>query len=122
MDSDWCLFCEKHVQEQDAVYCSKDCMRKDKNMALTNNPSATNASAANGSYAIPSKRFANSSMAATYPSMFRSSTLVSSSITNRGGISKGSAVAFAHLPTSTTNVRSLPSIRSTRRQPLVLFG
>jgi len=56
-------------------------------------------------------------MTVTYPSMFRSSTLVPASISSRGGISK----AFTPIPAATTSIRCLPVSRSAvRRQPLVL--
>ncbi|KAF9991366.1 hypothetical protein BGZ80_007498 [Entomortierella chlamydospora] len=121
MDSDWCLFCEKHVMDLGAAYCSKDCARMDKLMS-TSKPSASSfMTPASSSSSLPTfKRFATSSMTATYPSMYRSSTLVPTSMSSRGGISKNGNTSN---PTATTSIRCLPVGRSsTRRQPLVLYG
>ncbi|KAF9582164.1 hypothetical protein BGW38_000560 [Lunasporangiospora selenospora] len=129
MDSDWCLFCEKHVLELGAAYCSKDCARMDKLVALSNKPSSASTlssgasspfSSVAGSPLNPSmKRSVHPPMTMTYPSMFRSSTLVPASISSRGGISKS---GYTPIPVSTTNIRCLPASRnSSRRQPLVLY-
>ncbi|KAF9426570.1 hypothetical protein BGZ94_006336 [Podila epigama] len=122
MDSDWCLFCEKHVMDLGAAYCSKECARMDKLMSVTNKPglstvSTTASTVAPSSSSLTSvKRLAP--MTVTYPSMFRSSTLVPASISSRGGISK---TAFTPIPAATTSIRCLPVSRSAvRRQPLVL--
>ncbi|KAF9377328.1 hypothetical protein CPB97_010284 [Podila verticillata] len=124
MDSDWCLFCEKHVMDLGAAYCSKECSRMDKLMSSTT-PSLSSLSLSSvpvasflppqNSCSMSSKRLAP--MTVTYPSMFRSSTLVPASISGRGGISK----AFTPIPAATTSIRCLPVSRSAvRRQPLVL--
>jgi len=126
MDSDWCLFCEKHVMDLGAAYCSKECSKMDKLMSLANKPSSTvlsspsiSASALTPASASSMKRFAHSPMTVTYPSMFKSSTLVPSSMSSRGGISKS---AYTPIPAATTSIRCLPASRSAvRRQPLVLF-
>ncbi|KAF9160711.1 hypothetical protein DFQ27_009189 [Actinomortierella ambigua] len=123
MDSDWCLFCEKHVLDLGAAYCSKDCAQKDKVMAL-----AKASSSASGSLNAPSshqsssvKRLAHTPMTVMYTSMYRSSTLVPASMSSRGGISKGSSSCsgYSPVPAATTNIRCLPASRP-RRQPLVL--
>ncbi|KAG0203272.1 hypothetical protein BGX28_004413 [Mortierella sp. GBA30] len=123
MDSDWCLFCEKHVMDLGAVYCSKECSRMDKLMSMANKPAASSSAS---SPLMPSssslKRSAHSPMTVTYPSMYRSSTLVPTSMSSRGGISKNAA-SFTPIPAATTSIRCLPVSRSTvRRQPLVLHG
>ncbi|KAG0221489.1 hypothetical protein B0O80DRAFT_494350 [Mortierella sp. GBAus27b] len=117
MDSDWCLFCEKHVLDLGAAYCSKECARMDKLMSVTNKPAV--ASSTSTSASTPAfKRFANSPMTVNYPSMYRSSTLVPASLSSRGGITKG---AYTPIPAAATNIRCPPIARSaTRRQPLVL--
>ncbi|KAF9194356.1 hypothetical protein BGZ51_000108 [Haplosporangium sp. Z 767] len=125
MDSDWCLFCEKHVMDLGAAYCSKECARMDKLMSLTNKPMASTSASpsAFASSLMPSssaKRIAHSPMTVTYPAMYRSSTLVPASMSIRGGISKTS---FTPIPAATTSIRCLPVNRSSvRRQPLVLHG
>ncbi|KAF9360514.1 hypothetical protein BGX26_009062 [Mortierella sp. AD094] len=131
MDSDWCLFCEKHVMDLGAAYCSKDCARMDKLMSITSKPTSASSisTSAASSFMTPApsssslptfKRFANSPMTVTYPSMYRSSTLVPTSMSSRGGISKSGNTLT---PTATTSIRCLPVGRSsTRRQPLVLHG
>ncbi|KAF9139782.1 hypothetical protein BG015_001906 [Linnemannia schmuckeri] len=126
MDSDWCMFCEKHVMDLGAVYCSKECARMDKLMSMANKPSATSSSpSVSISSASPLapvssvKRFAHSPMTVTYPSMYRSSTLIPASMSSRGGISKNSCTP---IPAATTSIRCLPVSRSAaRRQPLVLY-
>ncbi|KAG0043942.1 hypothetical protein BGZ83_010824 [Gryganskiella cystojenkinii] len=124
MDSDWCLFCEKHVMDLGAAYCSKECSKMDKLMSLANKPSSSPSTSAfapaAASSSVPSsmKRFAHSPMTVTYPSMFKSSTLVPSSMSSRGGICKS---AYTPIPAATTSIRCLPQSRSAvRRQPLVL--
>ncbi|KAF9326014.1 hypothetical protein BG006_010523 [Podila minutissima] len=125
MDSDWCLFCEKHVMDLGAAYCSKECSRMDKlmnstkpslsSLSMSSAPVASSFLAPQTSSSMSSKRLAP--MTVTYPSMFRSSTLVPASISSRGGISK----AFTPIPAATTSIRCLPISRSAvRRQPLVL--
>ncbi|KAF9937883.1 hypothetical protein BGZ67_000769 [Mortierella alpina] len=124
MDSDWCLFCEKHVMDLGAVYCSKECSRMDKLMSLAHKPvaSSTLLTSSSSSSSSSIKRFAHSPMTVTYPSMFRSSTLLPSSMASRGGISKN-ASSFTPIPAATTSIRCLPVSRSAvRRQPLVLHG
>ncbi|KAF9287202.1 hypothetical protein BGZ72_007461 [Mortierella alpina] len=124
MDSDWCLFCEKHVMDLGAVYCSKECSRMDKLMSLAHKPvaSSSNSTLLTSSSSSSMKRFAHSPMTVTYPSMFRSSTLVPTSMASRGGISKN-ASSFTPIPAATTSIRCLPVSRSAvRRQPLVLHG
>ncbi|KAG0345299.1 hypothetical protein BG004_003812 [Podila humilis] len=124
MDSDWCLFCEKHVMDLGAAYCSKECSRMDKLMSATNKPSTLSSLSAVSATVpstllsqLPSKRLAP--MTVTYPSMFRASTLVPASISSRGGISK--SASFTPIPAATTSIRCLPVSRSAvRRQPLVL--
>jgi len=65
------------------------------------------------------KRFAHSPMTVTYPSMFKSSTLLPSAMSSRGGICKS---AYTPIPAATTSIRCLPASRSAvRRQPLVLY-
>ncbi|KAF8940475.1 hypothetical protein BGZ58_006317 [Dissophora ornata] len=127
MDSDWCLFCEKHVMDLGAAYCSKECARMDKLMSVSNKPSAAtvsiSASPLTPASSTPFKRFAHSPMTVTYSSMYRSSTLVPASISSRGGISKSSCGnnAYTPIPAVTTSIRCLPISRSAvRRQPLVL--
>ncbi|KAG9066295.1 hypothetical protein KI688_001516 [Linnemannia hyalina] len=124
MDSDWCMFCEKHVMDLGAAYCSKDCARMDKLMSMANKPSATSSSPSVSTSASPLapvssiKRYAHSPMTVTYPSMYRSSSLIPASMSSRGGISKNSC---APIPAATTSIRCLPVSRSAvRRQPLVL--
>ncbi|KAF9349738.1 hypothetical protein BGX34_001631 [Mortierella sp. NVP85] len=121
MDSDWCLFCEKHVLDLGAVYCSKECARMDKLMSVSNKPAAASTSASSLTTAPSStfKRFAHPSTTPAYPSMYRSSTLVPTSLSSRGGISKS---AFTPIPAAATNIR-YPSVgrSATRRQPLVLY-
>ncbi|KAI8604336.1 hypothetical protein EDD21DRAFT_412187 [Dissophora ornata] len=132
MDSDWCLFCEKHVQDLGALYCSKECARKDKLMAVTSKPSSFSSSSPPSSTSssptlTPStnslslKRPSRLTMTVTYPCMFRSSTLVPASISSRGGIRKDT---FSPFPAMTaTSIRCLPLSRSgVRRQPLALDG
>ncbi|KAF9293005.1 hypothetical protein BKA57DRAFT_508563 [Linnemannia elongata] len=124
MDSDWCMFCEKHVMDLGAAYCSKECARMDKLMSMSNKPSVTSSSpsisisSASPLASVSSiKRYAHSPMTVTYPSMYRSSTLIPASMSSRGGISKNSTP----IPAATTSIRCLPVSRSTvRRQPLVL--
>ncbi|KAG0261255.1 hypothetical protein BG011_001234 [Mortierella polycephala] len=117
MDSDWCLFCEKHVMDLGAAYCSKECSRMDKLMSITKKPIASTSPLMPSSSA---KRVAHSPMTVTYPAMYRSSTLVPASMSSRGGISKTS---FTPIPAATTSIRCLPVNRSSvRRQPLVLHG
>jgi len=105
-----------------AAYCSKECSKMDKLMSLANKSSPSiSASALTPASASASsmKRFAHSPMTVTYPSMFKSSTLVPSSVSSRGGISKS---AYTPIPAATTSIRCLPASRSAvRRQPLVLF-
>ncbi|KAG0340004.1 hypothetical protein BG004_006584 [Podila humilis] len=121
MDSDWCLFCEKHVDELGALYCSKECSRKDKLMSSTSKsfsvtPSAPSTAASTTTFTYTTRRLAP--MTVTYTSMFRPSTLVPTTMSGRGGISKS---AFTPIPTTTTSIRCLPTNRSSvRRQPLVL--
>ncbi|KAF9383698.1 hypothetical protein CPB97_006248 [Podila verticillata] len=120
MDSDWCLFCEKHVNDLGALYCSKECSRMDKLMSASKSSNftlATSSSAASTSTASSTRRVAaHLPMTVTY-SMFRPSTLVPSSMSSRGGIAK----AFTPIPAATTSIRCLPTNRSAvRRQPLVL--
>jgi len=125
MDSDWCLFCEKHVMDLGAAYCSKECSKMDKIMSLANKPSSAvssspsiSASALTPAASSSMKRFAHSPMTVTYPSMFKSSTLVPSAMSSRGGICKS---AYTPIPAATTSIRCLPASRSAvRRQPLVL--
>ncbi|KAG0360226.1 hypothetical protein BC939DRAFT_470598 [Gamsiella multidivaricata] len=122
MDSDWCLFCEKHVLDLGAAYCSKECVRMDKLISVANKPSssASISSPLTPVSASPFKRYAHSPMTVTYPSMYRSSTLVPTSMSSRGGISKNGG-AYTPIPAATTSIRCLPVSRSTtRRQPLVL--
>ncbi|KAF9328365.1 hypothetical protein BGZ91_001038 [Linnemannia elongata] len=124
MDSDWCMFCEKHVMDLGAAYCSKECARMDKLMSMSNKPSVTSSSpsisisSASPLASVSSiKRYAHSPMTVTYPSMYRSSTLIPASMSSRGGISKNSTP----IPAATTSIRCLPVSRSAvRRQPLVL--
>ncbi|KAG0292387.1 hypothetical protein BGZ98_002592, partial [Dissophora globulifera] len=128
MDSDWCLFCEKHVFDLGAAYCSKECSRMDKLMSLANKPSSSSsaslvsaATASSASLPPSFKRYAHSPMTVTYPTKYRSATLVPASIASRGGISKssGSNSAFTPIPAATTSIRCLPVSRSAvRRQPL----
>jgi len=105
-----------------AAYCSKECSKMDKLMSLANKSSPSiSASALTPASASASsmKRFAHSPMTVTYPSMFKSSTLVPSSMSSRGGISKS---AYTPIPAATTSIRCLPASRSAvRRQPLVLY-
>ncbi|KAG0378171.1 hypothetical protein BGX24_004594 [Mortierella sp. AD032] len=130
MDSDWCMFCEKHVMDLGAAYCSKDCARMDKLMSMANKPSVVASSPSTSSPSSASslssplapvssiKRFAHSPMTVTYPSMYRSSTLIPASMASRGGISKNGCTP---IPAATTSIRCLPVSRSAvRRQPLVL--
>ncbi|KAG0230632.1 hypothetical protein BGW42_000837 [Actinomortierella wolfii] len=125
MDSDWCLFCEKHVLDLGAAYCSKECAQKDKLMALAAASKSTASMPSNSpsSYQSSSvKRLAHAPMTVMYPSMYRPSTLVPASMSSRGGISKGSSLScsgYSPLPASTTSIRCLPASRP-RRQPLVL--
>ncbi|KAF9974896.1 hypothetical protein BGZ73_001594 [Actinomortierella ambigua] len=123
MDSDWCLFCEKHVSDLGAAYCSKDCAQKDKLMALAKATASSGPSNAPSSYQSSSvKRLAHTPMTVMYPSMYRSSTLVPASMSSRGGISKGSSSScsgYSPLPAAATNIRCLPASRP-RRLPLVL--
>ncbi|KAF9436224.1 hypothetical protein BGZ76_004512, partial [Entomortierella beljakovae] len=90
MDSDWCLFCEKHVMELGAAYCSKDCARMDKQVSAANMSISTSClTPAPSSSSLPAfKRFSHSPMSVSFPSMYRSSNLVPTSISSRGGISK----------------------------------
>ncbi|KAF9919198.1 hypothetical protein FBU30_011133 [Linnemannia zychae] len=126
MDSDWCMFCEKHVMDLGAAYCSKECARMDKLMSMANKPSSTVASVSGSSSPLTAansvssiKRIAHSPMTVTYPSMYRSSTLIPASMSSRGGISKN---ACTPIPAATTSIRCLPISRSSvRRQPLVLY-
>ncbi|KAG0085050.1 hypothetical protein BGZ93_006392 [Podila epicladia] len=119
MDSDWCLFCEKHVNDPGALYCSKECSRMDKLSSASKSSNLTPATSSAASTSItPSTRrlAAHSPMTVTY-SMFRPSTLVPSSMASRGGVSK----PFTPIPAATTSIRCLPSSRgAVRRQPLVL--
>ncbi|KAG0319396.1 hypothetical protein BGZ99_005128 [Dissophora globulifera] len=103
----------------------------DKLMSLANKPSSSSsaslvsaATASSASSLPPSfKRYAHSPMTVTYPTKYRSATLVPASIASRGGISKssGSNSAFTPIPAATTSIRCLPVSRSAvRRQPLVL--
>ncbi|KAF9350288.1 hypothetical protein BGX26_011502 [Mortierella sp. AD094] len=130
MDSDWCLFCEKHVQDLGAVYCSKECAKKDILMAtsanLSSDPSFSLVSnlAAFSTTSSPSLSFRRSTSQtapAIYPCMFRPSSPASDSSFNRRGISKPFSSASA--AAATTSVRGLPLNRgAARRQPLVLHG
>ncbi|KAF9106359.1 hypothetical protein BGX27_009195 [Mortierella sp. AM989] len=127
MDSDWCLFCEKHVMDLGAAYCSKECARMEKLISTTSKHTSASISTSASSFLTPVpssssmpalKRFAPTT--ATYPSMYRSSTLVPTSMSSRGGISKSGNTLT---PAATTSIRCLPVGRSsTRRQPLVLHG
>ncbi|KAI1300554.1 hypothetical protein EDD11_006099 [Mortierella claussenii] len=101
-----------------AAYCSKDCARMDKLMSVANKSVAQPSSSLSSS--LSAKRFAHSPMTVTYNSMYRSSTLVPSSMSSRGGISK---TGYTPIPAATTSIRCLPVSRSAvRRQPLVLHG
>ncbi|KAF9914459.1 hypothetical protein BX616_008265 [Lobosporangium transversale] len=120
MDSDWCLFCEKHVMDLGAVYCSKECSRMDKLMSVANKPSIQPSISSLSSSSLSFKRFAQSSMTVTYPSMYRSSTLVPTSMSSRGGISKTGYTPVPAPAVATTANRCLPHNRSGRRQPLAL--
>ncbi|KAF9430101.1 hypothetical protein BGZ94_008305 [Podila epigama] len=121
MDSDWCLFCEKHVNELGALYCSKECSRKDKLMSTTNTPSSLTSASSSLSSSSARRLAAHAPLTVTYPSMFRSSTLVPSSMTNRGICKSGAPASFTPIPAATTSIRCLPMNRSSvRRQPLVL--
>ncbi|ORZ27606.1 hypothetical protein BCR41DRAFT_345581 [Lobosporangium transversale] len=100
MDSDWCLFCEKHVYELDAVYCSMECARMDKQTAVASNSlsfgtsmSTDRAMASSIFYSpsmLPLRRPTQQLITVSYPCMFRSSNLAPKSISGRGGVRKGS--------------------------------
>ncbi|KAI1320078.1 hypothetical protein EDD11_002050 [Mortierella claussenii] len=106
MDSDWCLFCEKHVNDLDALYCSKECARMDK-LTATANKSSSSASSSmppgratllplttstltnhNGLPSLSLRRSVKQPLTVSYPCMFRASTLIPHSISGRGGIRK----------------------------------
>ncbi|KAG0367162.1 hypothetical protein BC939DRAFT_440651 [Gamsiella multidivaricata] len=118
MDSDWCLFCEKHVDDLGALYCSKECARMDKTMAISNRQSS---SPSVSSPLLNLKRSSRQSTTVTYPSMFRVSTLFPASTSSRGGIAKGPT--YSPIPATPAGIRSAPLNRTTtRRQPFVLQG
>ncbi|KAF9174791.1 hypothetical protein BGX21_009227 [Mortierella sp. AD011] len=135
MDSDWCLFCEKHVQDLGAVYCSKECAKKDILMAtsasLPSDPSFSIVSnlAAFSSTSGPTLSFRRSScqtVPVIYPCMFRSSSpgfdsgldSASDSSSIYRGINKHFSPASAM--TVTSGVRCLSLNRGATPHPLVL--
>ncbi|KAF9434732.1 hypothetical protein BGZ76_007529 [Entomortierella beljakovae] len=143
MDSDWCLFCEKHVQELDALYCSKECARKDKLMATSSKSTtrlssslASNITAIPQGNNIPSsfRRSASQSATMAFPGLSRSSSHSLGLVSSRRGVIKSSNISNSNggsgklnLFASSTaaaamSIRGLPLNRSsTRRQPLVLY-
>ncbi|KAF8976163.1 hypothetical protein BGZ46_008487 [Entomortierella lignicola] len=129
MDSDWCLFCEKHVMDLGAVYCSKECARMDKVMSTSNKSTSTSIStlapssspfmtpAPSSLSSMPTLKRLAPLAGTSYSSMYRSSTLAPTSMSSRGGISKSGNTMVP----ATASIRCLPR-SSTRRQPLVLHG
>ncbi|KAF9996998.1 hypothetical protein BGZ79_009267 [Entomortierella chlamydospora] len=83
MDSDWCLFCEKHVQDLGAIYCSKECAKKDILMAasasLSSDPSFSIVSnlaafSSTSGLTLSFRRSSCQTVPAIYPCVFRSSS------------------------------------------------
>ncbi|KAF8977015.1 hypothetical protein BGZ46_007726 [Entomortierella lignicola] len=127
MDSDWCLFCEKHVKDLGAVYCSKECANNDKLMATSASPFldsslsiVSNLAAAPtiGSLSLNFRRSANQTVHAHYD-MPWSSALTPTCASNHCGITKSFLSSTSSA--TATGIRALPLNRdSTRRQALVL--
>ena len=133
MDSDWCLFCEKHVQDLGAVYCSKECAKKDILMATSASPSSdpsisivsnlTAFSSTNGPI-LSFRRSSCQTVPAIYPCVFRSSSPGSDSAFDSAsdsstycGINK--RFSSASDVAVTTSARRLSMNRGATRRPLI---